>query len=128
MQEKKIQNQILREFATKPEMRLWRANVGRAVPIAHIKLIEQAVLNNNRNEALNLLSRCPMIRFGIKGQADLNGILDGGTRLEIEVKSEKGKQSKEQIIYENMITNKGGIYILARSVKDVFDRIFNFLK
>ena len=32
MKEKKLQNTILRQFATRPELRLWRANVGMSVP------------------------------------------------------------------------------------------------
>src|ERR1700679_3118663 len=42
-----------------------------------------------------------------------------GLRLEIEVKTGKGKQSNQQKNFESMINGFGGIYIVARSVDDV---------
>lgn len=93
--EKSIQQEILREFGTRPDMRLWRANCG----VAKI---------GNRS-----------VRFGVVGQADLTGVLPGGIRLEIETKSPTGRQSPEQIAYQACITRFGGVYILARSVEDV---------
>ena len=95
MTEKQIQNAILRVFGTDPQLRLWRANVG----VARI----------GRR----------IVRFGIPGQADLTGILPGGLRLEIEVKSANGRQSTEQHAFQRMIERFGGLYILARSVEDV---------
>ena len=95
MSEKAIQNDILRAFGTKPWMRLWRANAG----VARI---------GDR-----------VVRFGVPGQADLTGILPGGRRLEIEVKSTDGRQTEEQRNYQRMIERFGGVYVLARSVEDV---------
>jgi len=126
-EEKKIQNQILREFATRPEMRLWRANVGVAVPISYVKKIERAVVKGDREGALELLQFMPVIQFGVKGQADLTGILPEGRRLEIEVKSETGRQSKEQKVFGDMINRKGGVYIVAKSIDDVSTSIKPFL-
>jgi hypothetical protein len=90
-----IQNEILRAFGTKRWMRLWRANAG----VARI---------GDR-----------VVRFGVPGQADLTGILPGGRRLEIEVKSTDGRQTEEQRNYQRMIERMGGVYVLARSVDDV---------
>jgi hypothetical protein len=59
------------------------------------------------------------IAAGVKGQADLTGILPDGRRLEIEVKRHDGKQSPEQQAYQRMIEKFNGVYILARSVEDV---------
>ena len=95
MTEKQIQNAILRAFGTDSRLRVWRANVGAA--------------RSGRR----------VIRFGVRGQADLTGILPGGLRLEIEVKSATGRQSAEQSAYQRMIERFGGVYILARSVTDV---------
>lgn len=97
--EKNTQNDILREFGTKRWLRLWRSNTGVA------RFGERRVV------------------FGVPGQADLTGILMGGRRLEIEVKSPTGKQSPEQAVYGQMIEQFGGIYILARSVADVRTRL-----
>jgi hypothetical protein len=62
-----------------------------------------------------------VIRMGVAGCADLTGIvtISGiGIRLEIEVKTQKGRQSDQQIRFEKMVRDRGGIYILARSVDD----------
>lgn len=93
--EREIQNAILRAFATRPDLRLWRANVG--------------VARAGRR----------LVRFGVPGQADLTGILPGGLRLEIEVKSAGGRQSPEQRDYQRLIERFGGVYVLARCVDDV---------
>jgi hypothetical protein len=103
--EKFIQNDILRTFGTKPTLRLWRANVGASTFLGpHGK---------------------QRVQFGVPGQADLSGIIldpntGQGVRLEIEVKSAVGRQRPEQANYQKMIEKFGGIYILARSVEDVF--------
>lgn len=103
--EKHIQNDILRTFGTRKDMRIWRANVGAST--------FQGPYGNQR------------VTFGVPGQADLSGIIldpttGKGTRLEIEVKSAVGRQRPEQVNYQKMIEQFGGIYILARSVEDVF--------
>lgn len=102
--EKQIQNAILRTFGTRRDMRLWRANVGAARFGRHV------------------------VRFGVPGQADLTGILPGGIRLEIEVKAPNGRQSREQQAFQRMIERFGGVYVLARSVEDVWRAIGEYLK
>src|SRR4051794_33690092 len=96
-EEKTLQLEILRQFATRPELRLWRANTGVAVP----------------------LGTDHVVRFGVRGQADLSGIVRGGRRLEIEVKSPRGRRSPQQVKWGEMIARFGGIYIVARSVNEV---------
>lgn len=95
--EKKLQNAILLRFATRPDMRLWRANTGHGIS-----------MDGKRH-----------LSFGIPGQADLSGILRDGRRLEIECKSPNGQQSEEQRNFAAMIRQFNGVYILARSVEDV---------
>ena len=95
MNERQIMNSIFRDFGTKPSLRIWRQNCG----VARIGT--------------------RVIRFGIPGQADLTGILPDGRRLEIEVKSPTGRQTPEQVAFQNMIEKFHGIYILARSTDDV---------
>ena len=97
--EKQIQNEIIREFGTKSWIRIWRQNVG----VAHI---------GNR-----------AIKFGISGQADLTGVLSNGRRIEIEVKSPTGRQTEDQRNFQEIITRFNGIYILAHSVKDVYEKL-----
>ncbi len=92
-----LQAEILREFGGRPDLRIWRQNTGAA------------------RTALGAL-----VRFGVPGQADISGLrLPHGQRIEIEVKSPKGRQSQQQRRYQAMIENCGGIYILARSLEDV---------
>jgi hypothetical protein len=126
--EKKLQNQILREFGTRPAMRLWRANVGKAIPLSFLYLVRDTIRDGNIDGALSLLDSPPVVSFGVKGQGDLSGILDGGYRLEVEVKSSTGKQNKDQEIYQRVIEAKGGLYILARSIEDVEKGVDQYLQ
>ena len=102
--EKQLQNAILRTFGTRLDMRIWRANVGVA------RYGDRVVV------------------FGLPGQADISGLLPGGIRLEIEVKSPTGRQSEDQRNFQAMIERFGGVYVLARSVEDVWDKIGKYLQ
>lgn len=104
MSEKSIQNTILREFGTRSDMRIWRQNTGVARMGGRI------------------------VAFGIPGQADLSGLLPGGIRLEIECKTEDGRLSIEQRNFQCMIQRFGGVYVVARSVDDVWRAIGKYLK
>lgn len=111
MRESDILNDVLRTFGSRPDMRVWRANVGAM---------------RDRNGRL--------VQFGVPGQADVTGIMPVvsrcqcglphppvGVRLEIETKSAAGRQSDEQRQYQKIIQRFGGLYILARSARDVAD-------
>jgi len=54
----------------------------------------------------------------LKGVPDILGCLRG-KMLGIEVKTPKGKQSVEQVMFQKRLEAEGGIYILARSIEDV---------
>ena len=56
------------------------------------------------------------------GTPDLLGVWNGRA-LAIEVKNAKGKQRPEQIAFQKAWEARGGLYILARSVDDVTQRI-----
>jgi hypothetical protein len=99
MTEHETMNAILREFGTRPSLRLWRQNTG----------------------AARIGKR--LIRFGVPGQADLTGILGNGKRIEIEVKSPTGRQTPEQIAFGRIIERFRGVYIVARSTDDVRRRL-----
>lgn len=97
MSESDLVQAILVEFGARPDLRIWRANV----------LVAQ-----DRNGRV--------IRAGIKGQADISGIMrPSGRRIEIECKTSTGRQSKEQKRWQAMIEWAGGLYILARRIEDV---------
>lgn len=63
------------------------------------------------------------IKFGLVGSSDIIGLLRGGRFLGIEVKTPTGRQSPEQVKFENMIRRMGGLYVLARSVDDVWEAL-----
>jgi hypothetical protein len=101
MSEKEIQQRILLALGALPFIRCWRQQSG-----MFFTATGQA---------------CPI---GVIGCADLRGVMAPyGTVIEIEVKSETGRQSEQQKKYQAMITAMGGHYLLVRSVKDCIERI-----
>lgn len=118
MTEKELQNDIMRKWSTRTDMRLWRQNVGVAVPLTYIKRLMALLAIGKWKAAVNYASIMPRNQYGIPGMADLSGIIRG-RRLEIEVKGQKGKQAEEQINWQTQIERFGGIYILAYSIEDV---------
>jgi hypothetical protein len=102
MSEHSVQNQIMRTFGSRPDIRLWRQNTG-------------VGFYPNKDGTLR------KVKFGEPGQADLVGLIaPNGRWLEIETKSATGTQREKQKIRQRVIESKGGIYILARSVEDVW--------
>lgn len=64
-----------------------------------------------------------LIRYGLKGCADITGILVDGRRLEVEIKTGKARQQKNQEAFEKMITEMGGVYFVARSCEDALTKL-----
>jgi hypothetical protein len=111
--ERWIQFEILKAWGSSPRLRLWRANVG-------------VGWFANGEPARKTDPGAYPVKFGVEGQGDLSGLIDGdadgvnrGRRLEIECKTERGKQSDAQKRFQAMIERFGGLYVLARSVEDV---------
>jgi hypothetical protein len=97
MRESDLQQAILREFGSRPDLRIWRANV---------------IAARTRDGRV--------VRAGIKGQADISGImLPTGRRVEIEVKGAGGTLTREQERWRDMIRTFGGAHCVARSLEDV---------
>lgn len=63
------------------------------------------------------------IRFGHVGSGDISGILRGGRRLEIEVKTPKGIVTEEQIKFGEQINSMGGLWFVARSTDEAVARV-----
>ena len=59
------------------------------------------------------------VRFGVPGKGDISGIIVGGRRVEIECKTETGRQSADQIAFQAAVEKFGGIYLLTRSLADL---------
>lgn len=58
------------------------------------------------------------IKFGVEGGADISGILVGGKRFELEVKTGKARQQKNQIYFQDMIRMYGGEYKVVHSIDE----------
>jgi hypothetical protein len=91
-----VQGEILKRYANHPRCCLWRQSTG----------------------AARIGGR--FVRFGLKGQSDLQGmLLPSGQALFVECKSDIGKQSPEQIAFQRLVEKYGGKYVLARTLDDV---------
>ena len=111
--ETKIQNQILLALS-KSGCTVWRnetsgAWVGRQIHRAG----DQVTLTNAH-----------MMTFGLcVGSSDIIGITPSGLFLAIEVKTAKGRATKEQLRFIEAVRKAGGIAGIARSVEEALDLI-----
>jgi len=67
---------------------------------------------NNTGTALSQ-DKKRFLRYGLKGSADLMGILMGGRSLWIEVKTGNAKQNSHQVNFQQMIEDHGGLYLIT---------------
>ena len=61
-----------------------------------------------------------VIRSAPEGTPDLMGVLAPGRAFAIEVKAPRGKQQDAQKNWQDAWEKRGGIYVLARSLEDVY--------
>ena len=99
--EKQIQDEIMLAAGRLPHVRIWRQNVGLAIPVGR---------------------KHPM-RFGRKGMADLSGMLACGKRVEIECKSARGRLSKDQKRWQALCILMHAEWILGRSAASVVEAL-----
>lgn len=109
MSERDVLRAVHATLGSRPDVRLWRVNVGVAVPMS------QACPECRRKA----------IRFGLPGMADLMGIQSpSGRMLSIECKSETGKLTVEQTAWAAMVRRFGGLAVApCRSVEDAIEAI-----
>lgn len=70
------------------------------------------------------LSGARMIRFGLAvGSSDIIGVSPDGRFLAVEVKTKKGRASKEQLRFIEAVRNAGGIAGIARSPQEALELI-----
>lgn len=73
-----------------------------------------------RNNTGKALINGRMVEFGLgKGSSDIIGQLRDGRFLAIEVKTEKGKTTKEQLLFIERVKMWGGVAFIARHPDDV---------
>ena len=89
--------------------------------LEYLKLVKKIYCWNNRN--VGVFKNGGYIPSGIRGISDILGILPDGKFLAIEVKTEKGKPTEEQLSFLHNIINNNGIGFIARSVKDVEEKL-----
>ena len=61
-----------------------------------------------------------VIQSAPEGTPDLLGVITPGRAFAIEVKAQRGKQRQVQAAWQLAWERRGGIYILARSLEDVY--------
>jgi hypothetical protein len=122
--ERDVQNAIMLHVGARPYVRLWRQNVGVAVPIGVVKRVQGMLEAGRVNEAKDALRRARVIRFGVKGAADLSGVLACGMRLELEVKRKGGKQSPDQVKFQGVMDRMGCLYAVVDS-EDAADAVLD---
>ena len=66
-------------------------------------------------------------RFGALGSPDIVCVVKG-KYLAIEVKNERGKQTRHQKEFQDKLEEAGGIYILTRSLDELIDKTKNIFK
>lgn len=81
---------------------------------------EHDILCFRANVGTFLLADGTYVNTGLpKGFSDLIALKNGGECVFIECKAKYGKQSEEQIRFQQAVESKGFKYILARCVADV---------
>ena len=63
------------------------------------------------------------IRFGWPGCPDVLGQMKDGRLLGVEVKAKAGKLRPEQAVFLERIRGAGGVALVARDCRDVFDNL-----
>lgn len=95
--EREVLAACLAYLGARPDCRVWRNQTG------------QLPDRNGR-----------VVSFGLRGSADILGIGPGGRLVAVECKAPEGRVRPEQAAFGRMIHERGGIYILARSVEDLY--------
>lgn len=67
--------------------------------------------------------RRPKNRHHIKGVSDIIGILPSGRFIGIEVKSESGRASEDQLKFITRANDRNGLCFISRSVEQTYDEI-----
>jgi len=85
------------------------------------KLTDKFFAYHTANEGKRTISYGRSLkRQGMKaGVADITLMINGGITIYLEIKTEKGKQSKSQKEFEEICKKRGFPYYVVRSIEDV---------
>ncbi len=122
--EKAIQNDILIDVSSWDETMVFRNNTGMAWQGEKLKPRVGSTITVE--PGMVILRNGRPVRFGLEGSADIIGASQRYP-LAIEVKDKDGKQTAQQAKFQEAWTAAGGVYILARSVKDVHQMFFDHI-
>ena len=113
--EKELQTTIFKKYGALPWLKIWRCNTGSAIGVSFImKAKRLGYFPDNM----------PITRYGVIGMPDIMGIIAPAGRLVgIEVKSPTGRQTPEQKLWQKVITDLGGLYILAKHIDDITEAL-----
>lgn len=118
MLEKNLQKEIFKKYGALPWLRIWRNNTGSAVGLS---LVMKAKRTGYFPDYL------PVTKYGSPGCPDILGLIAPyGRFIGIETKAPTGKQTEEQKTWQKIITQLGGLYILAKSIEDVDKVLLDF--
>ena len=93
--EAQVLAEVLAAIGALPDFRIWRVNTGAA-----------------------RMATGRVVRFGLKGTADILGLTSTGRFLAIEVKSATGRLRPEQQAFGEMVRRFNGLYLVVRSAED----------
>ena len=99
MSEAVLQQEIRLALGQRQDIMLFRINVGKFRPL---------------DGGARVIQSAP------EGTPDLLGVMIPGRAIAIEVKAQRGKQRTVQVAWQNAWEKRGVIYILARSLEDVY--------
>ncbi len=100
MSEALLQQQIRLTLGQRDDVMLFRINVGKFRP-----------LDGHQQR---------VIQSAPEGTPDLLGVMTPGRAIAIEVKAPKGRQRDAQVAFQKAWEARGGIYVLAKSIEDVY--------
>lgn len=95
-------------------------NAVQSACLSYLKIKGVFCWRNNNTPIFDSRTKRYRSMAGIRGVADILGIYKGRF-LAVECKSKNGRLSKHQKAFREEITDKGGIYIVARSVQDLYE-------
>lgn len=107
--------------------RYWRYCVGKAENEVKAKLLEYLELRGCMAWRTNAGMRGG-VRMGKAGLPDIIGLMPGGRFVGVEVKTESGEVSYEQLHFLGDVAKLGGLAFVARSIKDIDDHLTRYAK
>lgn len=120
--EKDVQAAVLLYLGARSDCKVWRQNTGNVAGI--VARIVGALRKGGMGPAAVAVEKIARdlglhMKFGVEGCADVSGLMRGGRRLEIEIKSATGRQSEQQRRFQAMIESLNGLYLQVRDVADL---------